>query len=104
MGKMSGISFLFIEITIKKNMSVSYEITGRQGLQQFAVLPYHNTSLFTVSVTKGGKIFGKATMRDGTCFVQLDKKVSKSDSFKLSIQNKTGKNMAFVIVNYNPGK
>lgn len=96
--------FSFIEITIKKNMSVSYEITGRQGLQQFAVLPYHNTSLFTVSVTKGGKIFGKATMRDGTCFVQLDKKVSKSDSFKLSIQNKTGKNMAFVIVNYNPGK
>lgn len=85
-------------------MSVNYEITGRQGLQQFAVLPYHNTSLFTVSVTKGGKIFGKATMRDGTCFVQLDKKVSKSDSFKLSIQNKTGKNMAFVIVNYNPGK
>lgn len=96
--------FSFIEITIKKNMSVSYEITGRQGLQQFAVLPYLNTSLFTVSVTKGGKIFGKATIRDGTCYVQLDKKVSKTDRFKLSIQNKTGKNMAFVIVNYNPGK
>ena len=96
--------FSFIEITIKKNMSVSYEITGRQGLQQFAVLPYHNTSAFTVSVTKGGKIFGKATMKDGTCYLQLDKKVSKSDRFKLLIQNKTGKNMAFVIVNYNPGK
>ena len=96
--------FSFIEITIKKNMSVSYEITGRQGLQQFAVLPYHNTSAFTVSVTKGGKIFGKATMKDGTCYVQLDKKVLKSDRFKLLIQNKTGKNMAFVIVNYNPGK
>ena len=26
--------FSFIEITVKKNMSVSYEITGRQGLQQ----------------------------------------------------------------------
>ena len=43
-------------------------------------------------------------MKDGTCYLQLDKKVSKSDRFKLLIQNKTGKNMAFVIVNYNPGK
>lgn len=96
--------FSFIEITVKRSMSVSYEITGRQGLQQFAVLPYQNTSAFVVSVTKGGKKIGKATMRDGTCYVQLDKKVSKSDRFLLSIHNNTGKNMAFVIVNYNPGK
>lgn len=96
--------YSFIEITIKRNMSVSYEITGRQGLQQFAVLPYHNTSAFVVSVTKGGKPFGKTIMKDGTCYVQLDKKVSKSDKFQLSIRNNTGKNMAFVIVNHNPGR
>lgn len=96
--------YSFIEITIKKGMSVNYEITGRQGLQQFAVLPYTNTASFTVSVKKSGMPFGKSMMKDGVCYVQLNWKVAKSDKFLLSIHNGTGKNMAFVIVNHNPGK
>lgn len=96
--------YSFIEIPVKKGMSVNYEITGRQGLQQFAVLPYTNTASFTVSVKKGGMPFGKSVMKNGVCYVRLDKKVAKSDKFSLSIHNNTGKNMAFVIVNYNPGK
>lgn len=96
--------YSFIEITVKKGMSVNYEITGRQGVQQFAVLPYTNTASFSVSVKIGGMPFGKSVMKDGVCYVQLDKKVSKSDKFSLSIHNHTGKNMAFVIVNHNPGK
>ena len=55
-------------------------------------------------MTKGKKKFRKATMKNSTKKKQKKKKVSKSDRFKLLIQNKTGKNMAFVIVNYNPGK
>lgn len=96
--------YSFIEITVKKGMSVSYEITGRQGLQQFAVLPYINTASFAVSVKKGGMPFGKSVMKDGVCYVQLKQKVAKTDKFFLSIHNNSGKNMAFVIVNHNPGK
>lgn len=96
--------FSLIEITAKKGCTVSYEITGRKGLQQFAVIPYDRKAAFSVSVGKNGKPFGRSAMKDDVCHVQLSQRVAKTDRFRISIKNSSGRNMAFIIVNYNPGK
>lgn len=96
--------FSFIEITAKKGHTVSYEITGRKGLQQFAVIPYDRKAAFSVAASRNGKPFGSSVMKDDVCYVRLSQRVAKADRFRISIKNSSGKNMAFIIVNYNPGK
>lgn len=96
--------YSFIEITVKKGATVNYEITGRQGLQRFAIVPYEEDASFSAEVTKEGKRFSSSTLKDGVCYIQLDGKVVRSDRFKLTVKNGSGKNMAFVIINHNPGK
>ena len=103
-GQDSRYNYSFIEVTVKKGMTVSYEITGRQGIQQFAVLPYQQGAAFSVSVTQAGQSIASSQAKDGVSFLKLKKKVTKNEVFRLSIKNNSGKNMAFVIVNYNPWK
>lgn len=103
-GQDSRYNYSFIEVTIKKGMSVNYQITGRHGIQQFAIVPYQNTTTFSTSVTQGNQSIGFAQTKDGVCYIKLKKAVKKDDVFRLSIKNNSGKNMAFVIVNYNPWK
>lgn len=96
--------YSFIEITVKKGATVNYEITGREGLQRFAIVPYEASATFGAEVTKDGRKFSSATVKDGVCYVQLDGKVTRKDRFRLTLKNTSGKNMAFVIINHNPGK
>ena len=103
-GQDSRYSYSFIEITVKKGSTVSYEITGRQGLQCFAIVPYEENASFSAKVTKEGKHFSSSIQKDGVCYIQLDEKVGRSDLLNLTVRNGSGKNMAFVIINHNPGK
>lgn len=103
-GQDTRYNYSFIEVTVKKGMSVSYQITGRLGVQQFAILPYQPGAAFSVSVTQAGKPVATTQSKDGVSYVKLKKKVTKNEVFQLSIKNNSGKNMAFVIVNYNPWK
>ena len=97
-------SYSFIEVTVKSQKSVSYEITGREGSQLLAIVPHGNNTKFTATVTRNGKTCGTATMRDGVCYLSIQEKLKTSDTFKLTIQNQSGQNMAFAIINYNSRK
>ena len=96
--------FSFIEVTAKKNSTISYWITGRQGIQQFAIIPYEERASFATSLSLGNKPIAHSVLKNGVCYVKMDKKVTKRDAFCLSIKNNSGKNMSFVIINYNPWK
>lgn len=88
--------YSFIEITVKKKATVSYEITGREGKQLFAIVPYEKDAQFEASIPKGTSF-----MDSGICYIQLKHGIKKNDSFKLTLTNKSGKNMAFALINYN---
>ena len=103
-GQDARYNYSFIEVTVKNNLSVNYKITGRQGVQQFAIIPYQGQATFSVTVTQGNRPIATTIKKDGICYVKLNRKVTKNDVFNLSIKNGSGKNMAFIIVNYNPWK
>lgn len=94
-------NYSFIEITVRKGASVSYDITGRKGSQQIAVIPYKDGTAFTVSLKKNSQPTGTLTKADGVCFINVAEKVSTTDKLRLSIKNNSDRNMSFVIVNYN---
>lgn len=92
--------YSFIEITAKKDATLSYLINGREGEQLFAVVPFEKNAVFYVSVIKDGqKTIGELV--DGICYLRLRQHIKKNDAFRLTLKNSSGKNMAFVIINYN---
>ena len=93
--------YSLIEVTVKRGATVRYDINGREGEQLFAVVPFDRNADFTVAVQRAGHQVGKTMERDGVRYVSVRDKLTRSDSFTLSIHNRSGKNMAFVIINYN---
>lgn len=88
--------FSFIEITVKRGKTVNYEISGREGEQIFAIVPFEKNAKYKASIPHG-----KSITDEGVCYIQLKQGLKKDDTFKLYIKNDSGKNMAFVIINYN---
>ena len=91
--------YSFIEVTVRKDASVNYVIDGREGLQMFAVVPFDKGAKFVASIPSSSSFID-----NGVCYIQLKQPVKKADKFNLSIQNESGKNAAFVIINYNSRK
>ena len=89
--------YSFIEITVKQGKTVSYPISGREGEQMFAIVPFEKDAKFDATVAHG-ELF---TDSDGVRYIRLKQSLRKSDSFQLTITNKSGKNMAFALINYN---
>ena len=88
--------YSFIEITVKQGKTVSYPISGREGEQLFAIVPFEKEAKFKASILHG------ASFEDnGVCYIQLKQGIKKTDTFTLTIKNESGKNMAFALINYN---
>ncbi|MBR5068141.1 MAG: hypothetical protein IKX25_01935 [Bacteroidales bacterium] len=88
--------YSFIEITVKKNSRVRYQINGREGKQLFAIIPFEKDAQFTATIDNG-----ESFKDEGVCYIWLKK---GDDPFTLTIENKSGKNMAFALINYNSRK
>lgn len=88
--------YSFIEITVKKGATVTYPITGREGEQIFAVVPFEKDAQFVASIPDA-----KTFTDNGVCYIQLKRGMKKTDIFYLTVMNKSGKNMAFALINYN---
>lgn len=88
--------YSLIEVTVKKDSSVNYLIDGREGMQMFAVVPFDKGAKFVASIPNG-----RSFMDNGVCYIQLKSSLTKTDKFKLTIKNDSGKNAAFTIINYN---
>ena len=91
--------YSFIEVTARKDASVNYVIDGREGMQMFAVVPFDKGAKFVASIPSSSSFID-----NGVCYIQLKQPVKKADKFNLSIKNESGKNAAFVIINYNSRK
>ena len=92
--------FSFIEITVKQGASVSYPISGREGEQLFAIVPFEKDANFQAFVTKDGQQTA-GVMADDVCYVWLKQGVKKGNTLTLTIKNGANKNMAFALINYN---
>lgn len=88
--------FSFIEVTVKQGKEVNYDISGREGVQMFAIVPYEKGAKYEASIPNGESISD-----DGVCYILLKQGLKKEDTFKLTLKNMSGKNMAFAIINYN---
>ena len=91
--------YSFIEVTVRKNASVTYPIGGREGKQLFAIVPFERDARFSATIPNG-----KNFTENGVCYIQLKQPLKKTDNFKLTIKNESGRNAAFVIINYNSRK
>ncbi len=88
--------YSFIEITVKEGATVNYQISGREGEQIFAIVPFDKDAMFEAAI-----LHGQSFTDNGVCYIQLKQGIKKNDSFKLTIRNQSGKNMAFALINYN---
>ena len=95
-------NYSFIEVTAKKGCAVSYDITRRQGRQVFVVVPYSPNANFRLTMSRNGKSVGRIEKdSNGAAYLFIDEAVEKDDTLHLTIQNNSGRNQAFVIINYN---
>lgn len=88
--------YSLIEITVKKDASVSYQINGREGEQVFAIVPFDENARYSASIPHS-----EAFTDNGVCYIRLRQALKKNDSFTLTINNSSGKNMSFALINYN---
>ncbi len=88
--------YSFIEVTVKKGATVNYALSGREGVQMFAIVPYAKDAPFKASIAGGDSFTDK-----GVCYVRLKKGLKKNDTFTLTITNGANKHAAFAIINYN---
>lgn len=93
--------YSFIEVTVKKDAVVNYDITGREGEQLIAIIPYRKDAAFTTGAYMDDNEIGKVRLKDGISYISIRKGLMKDDKFTLTIKNNSGQNMAFVIINYN---
>lgn len=97
-------SYSFLEVTARKGSSLNYDITGREGEQLFAILPGMEGARFTAEMTFNGAAVGSQWTEDGVVYIAVEEGVKQEDVLHLKITNLSGKNMSFVIVNYNSRK
>lgn len=97
-------NYSFIEVTAKRGASLKYDITGRQGIQSFAVVPYDPQQKFTVSLSLNSVPVGTRYEEDGVYYIVVDKNVEISDILTLRIYNSSSSNQSFVIINHNSRK
>lgn len=97
-------NYSFIEVTAKRGASLKYDITGREGIQSFAVVPYDPKQKFSVSLSLNSVPIGTKYEEDGVFYIVVDKDVKEKDILTLRIVNSSSSNQSFVIINHNSRK
>lgn len=101
-GNDPNFSYSLIERGVKKNSTVSYELSYREGRQTFVVMPYEKGSPIEVKATRNGKVVGSTrTDADGNVILCIDDNIKMNDKLCISITNKGDSDMAIVIINHN---
>ena len=103
-------SYSLIEKSVKAGKTVSYDMKGREGSQDFVVVPY-DTQKAKLDVVLYKKAGNKKTQlakgskgSDGHIYVQVKTKVKADDVLTLEISNRGTANAAMVILNHNKRK
>lgn len=103
-----GIYYSAIEKSVQPGKTVSYQITGHIGNQEYVILSYHPDSKFKVSVKLNGKIEVQSREVKGQWSFTLPQ-VKARDTMTLQITCLSSKNNktpfeSFAILNHNPQK
>lgn len=91
---------------IKKDSTVSYEMSYREGRQVFIVMPYKKTdSKIEVKAFHNDKPVGETyTDDEGNIHLSINDKIKLRDKLKLVITNHADEDMPVVIINHNTRK
>jgi len=94
-------SYSFIEKSIMDSTTISYEIGGRTGLQTFVVVPFSVDYKLRVGVIVSENDYIGIVDPSGNIVIEFDAGNDAKRKFVLSIENKSGKDISYVILNYN---
>ena len=101
-GNDPNFNYSLIERGVKKNSTVIYELSYREGRQTFVVMPYEKGSIIEVKATHNDKAVGSTrTDADGNVILNIDDNVKVNDKLSIAITNKGNSDMAIVIINHN---
>ena len=95
-----GVYFSAIEKTVRRGSTVTYQLTGHRGPQEFAFIPFGRNAKYEVTV-EGGRA---KSCGDGVTYVELDAVVPTdvvTFTIRLSAQH-PAESESFVIINHNP--
>lgn len=106
-GNEKGIYFSVIEKSMKRGTTVTYDLQGRKGEQEFVFIPYNPNTKYEVKVyIDDDEIINKPAT--GDCHIKL-RSVWSLETISFSIrylENNANKDAveSFAILNYNPSK
>ena len=95
-------NYSLTERGVKKQSSVNYEMSYREGKQTYVVMPYKpSPESFKVEAFLNGKPTGTTAVSEGNIVLSIDSNVKKSDTIRLVITNLGNEDMPVVIINHN---
>lgn len=98
-------NYSLTERGIKKQCSVSYEMSYREGRQTFVIMPYMSASeKFEVKAYLNDKPVGETSIDNGDIVLNINANVIKSDVIRLVITNSSEEDTPVVIINHNTRK
>ena len=95
-------NYSLFEKTLKKDKTVSYILPQRWGEQVIIIIPFKTQSKIEASAKVGDNAFINSPMNNGC--IKLTGSVDKGQPLNLTISNKSGENISYVIINYNSRK
>ncbi len=99
-------NYSMTERGIKKDRTVSYEMSYREGKQTFIVMPFKKkVGMVEVKAFLNGHPVGESyTDNDGNIHLSINADVELSDKLRLDITNLSGDKLPVVIINHNTRK
>lgn len=95
-------NYSLFEKTLKAGKTASFALPQRWGEQVIIIIPFNPQSKIEASANGGGKDL-KATS-GGNGSLKLTGSVVKGKPLNLTVTNKSGENISYVILNYNSRK
>ena len=105
-GNDPNFDYSLTERGIKKNCSVCYELSHREGRQTFVIMPYEkNEDKIELQVFLNNKATGTSRVdNEGNIILSINENVKATDTIKLVVTNKSDSDMPVVIINHNTRK
>ena len=98
-------NYSLTERGIKKQCSVSYEMSYREGKQTFVIMPYNpKTAQIDVKAYLNDRPVGETRIDNGDIVLSINENVVKSDTIRLVITNLGKVDTPVVIINHNTRK
>lgn len=95
-------NYSLFEKTLKAGMTASFSLPQRWGEQVIIIMPFNPQSKIEATANGGDKNFTATSGGNGS--LKLTGNVVKGKPLNLTITNKSGENISYVILNYNSRK